>query len=230
MRLGRWAETDNSQTFFATDVVKFQGDDTLVGKWSSGAGVWFIGSMIVLMGIVYLTFKFGESLVEWSWDHLVKVFGGLWDDYLEDIVRWLLDGIQLLWDGLVMIAKQLLQLWRNPPPGGGAGGGGSGASPPSSPSDPNSHPPPPPLPDEGSPAEKSDEREVPASPPSDPSTPQQQNSAARNLNNNDLSSQRTRSDNSVDANRASPLGSGGSTSPLLEQRSKSPRDLEEGIV
>lgn len=58
-------------TFFATDVVKFQGYDTLVGKWSKGAGFWFLGSMSVLMIIVYLMFRFGDGIVKLCWNALV---------------------------------------------------------------------------------------------------------------------------------------------------------------
>jgi hypothetical protein len=56
-------KVNNLQTFFATDVVKFQDTETrtLVGKWSEGAGIWFVGAMAVLMIFVYLTFNGGSG-------------------------------------------------------------------------------------------------------------------------------------------------------------------------
>lgn len=44
------------QTFFATDIAKFQGSDTLLGKWSSGAGLWFVAVAIIVTALFLVPF------------------------------------------------------------------------------------------------------------------------------------------------------------------------------
>jgi len=196
-------------TFFATDIVKFQDMDTLKGKWSLGAGAWFVGFTAGLMTIVYLTylaFKFGASL---------KTF-------LANALEWLLyaffEIVEWLWDGLTKIAKRPWHVMIHVVAGICLR---DGHEPPS----PQLRPVPKPNPpsDQGSPTEDSNERKVSASTHSDFNPDHQQGTADGNLNSNALKSQGNRSDRSLDDIRAS---SGGSTLPLVKKRSISP-DLDK---